>query len=62
VNLPAGASPSSTIAVATAYDLPGGYCNIASWTNTAVYVDCYTAAGKPVNAKFTMLYLAVPQA
>jgi hypothetical protein len=60
VNLPAGASPSSTIAVATAYDLPGGYCNVASWSNTAVYVDCYSAAGKPVNAKFTMLYLAAP--
>jgi hypothetical protein len=60
VNLPGGASPASTIAVATAYDLPGGYCNVASWTNTTVNVDCYTKAGKPANAKFTVLFMAEP--
>ena len=60
VNLPAGAAPSSTIAVATAYDLPGGYCNIAYWSNTAVYVDCYAASGQPANAKFTVLFMAAP--
>lgn len=60
VNLPAGASPSSTVAAATAVDLPGGYCNIASWSNTAVGVDCYSASGQPANAKFTVLFLAAP--
>jgi hypothetical protein len=60
VNLPAGASPATTIAVATAVDLPGGYCNIASWSNTAVYVDCYSKTGKAANAKFNVLFMAEP--
>jgi hypothetical protein len=60
VNLPAGASPASTIAVATAYGLPGGYCNIASWSNLVVNVDCYAASGHAANAEFTVLFLAAP--
>ncbi len=47
----------SSTGLATAYDAPGNYCTTKEWestsTTTTVYINCYTAAGKPANTRFT---------
>jgi hypothetical protein len=58
VTLPAGGSPTSTTVVATAVNNTGDYCNIARWTNTSIYVDCYDGMGVATNSGFNVMFLA----
>lgn len=58
VTLPAGGSPTSTTVVATAVNNSGDYCNIARWTNTSIYVDCYDGTGVATNSGFNVMFLA----
>ncbi|MCS7476239.1 hypothetical protein, partial [Umezawaea endophytica] len=41
----------------TAYDTTSDSCAIAYWTGVTATVQCYTAAGAPVNAPFDIAYV-----
>jgi hypothetical protein len=50
----------STTVLATAYGVPGNYCNTNSWqmnsTTISIYVNCFNAAGAPADTQFTATF------
>jgi hypothetical protein len=58
--IPGDPAYASSLALVTSQGEPGSYCNVAGWAvaTSLITVKCYSAAGAPTNAAFTLAFQA----